>query len=88
MEAAGCYESLVPLCQTMWHRHLEDHNLKVTDGTFLVHPDIGGQFHFNILFQGQHSLCMCFLDITSFIVATNICKILGSITWSISWACV
>jgi hypothetical protein len=47
MEAAGCCEALVPVCQTMWH--LEDRNLKVTDGTFLVHPDTGGQFHFNII---------------------------------------
>ena len=49
MEAAGCCEALVPVCQTMWHQRLEDHNLKVTDGTFLVHPDTGGQFHFNII---------------------------------------
>jgi len=49
MEAAGCCEALVPVFQTMWHRCLEDHNLKVTDGTFLVHPDNGGQFHFNII---------------------------------------
>jgi len=49
MKAAGWCEALVRVWQTMWHRHLEDHNLKVTDGTFLVHPDTGGHFHFNII---------------------------------------
>jgi hypothetical protein len=49
MEAAGCCVALVPVCQTMWYYNLEDHNLKVTDGMFLVHPNTGRQFHFNII---------------------------------------
>jgi hypothetical protein len=49
MEAAGCCEALVPVCQTMWHCNLEDHNIKVNDVTFLIHFYTGGQFRFNII---------------------------------------
>jgi hypothetical protein len=55
---------VVPVYKTIWHHNLEDHNLKVTDDTFLVHPDTGGQFQFNIISETAFTINL-FSSLTS-----------------------